>query len=77
MKRFFAFNVLVKLLLVLFITNSNAATVKGAASVYKVNMTKLELCTGSTGVTNCLYRSCCHWRVANKKLILHLRMRVQ
>ena len=53
MKRFFAFNVLVKLLLVLFITNSNAATVKGAASVYKVNMQKLEICTGSTGVTNC------------------------
>ena len=53
MKRFFAFNVLVKLLLVLFITNSNAATVKGAASVYKVTMKKLEMCTGSTGVTNC------------------------
>ena len=53
MKKFFTFNVLVKLLLVLFITNSNAATVKGAASVYKVTMTKLELCTASTGVTNC------------------------
>ena len=53
MKRFFAFNVLVKLLLVLFITNSNAATVKGAASVYKVTMQKLELCTASTGVTVC------------------------
>ena len=53
MKRFFAFNVLVKLLLVLFITNSNAATVKGPASVYKVTMTKLEMCTASTGVTNC------------------------
>ena len=53
MKRFFAFNVLVKLLLVLFITNSNAATVKGPASVYKITMTKLEMCTASTGVTNC------------------------
>jgi len=53
MKRFFAFNVLVKLLLVLFITNSYAATVKGAASVYKVTMKKVELCTGSTGVTVC------------------------
>ena len=53
MKRFFAFIVLVKLLLVLFITNSNAATVKGAASVYKVTMKKLELCTASTGVTVC------------------------
>jgi len=53
MKRFFAFIVLVKLLLVLFITSSNAATVKGAASVYKVTMKKLELCTASTGVTVC------------------------
>jgi len=53
MKKFFAFIVLVKLLLVLFITSSNAATVKGAASVYKVTMKKLELCTGSTGVTVC------------------------
>jgi len=53
MKRFFAFIVLVKSLLVLFITISNAATVKGAASVYKVTMKKLELCTGSTGVTVC------------------------
>jgi len=53
MKRFFAFIVLVKSLLVLFITISNAATVKGAASVYKVTMKKLELCTASTGVTVC------------------------
>ena len=53
MKFFFSFIVLVKLLLVLFITSSNAATVKGAASVYKVTMKKLELCTASTGVTVC------------------------
>ena len=53
MKRFFAFIVLVKLLLVLFIANSYAATVKGAAAVFKVTMTKLELCTSSTGVTDC------------------------
>jgi len=53
MKIFFAFIVLVKLLLVLFITSSNAATVKGPASVYKVTMKKLELCTSSTGVTDC------------------------
>ena len=53
MKKIFAFIVLVKLLLVLFVASSNAATVKGAASVYKVNMTKLELCTASTGVTVC------------------------
>ena len=53
MKRFFALIVLVKLLLVLFIASSNAATVKGAASVYKITMKKLEICTASTGVTNC------------------------
>ena len=53
MKKFFAFIVLVKLLLVLFIANSYAATVKGAASVYKVTMKKVELCTASTGVTVC------------------------
>jgi len=53
MKNFFAFIVLVKFLLVLFITYSNAATVKGAASVYKVTMKKVEMCTASTGVTNC------------------------
>ena len=51
MKRFFAFIVLVKLLLVLFIANSYAAT--GAATVYKVTMKKLELCTASTGYDNC------------------------
>ena len=51
MKRFFAFIFLVKLLLVLFIANSYA--VKGAATVYKVTMRKVELCTGSTGVDNC------------------------
>ena len=75
MKRFFAFNVLVKLLLVLFITNSNAATVKGAASVYKVNMQKLEICTGSTGVTNC--DGAVVIGEGAKKLILQLWMRVQ
>ena len=53
MKRFFAFIVLVKLLLVLFIANSYAATVTGPADVYKTTMTKLELCTSSTGVTDC------------------------
>ena len=51
MKRSFAFIFLVKLLLVLFIANSYA--VKGAATVYKVTMRKVELCTGSTSVTNC------------------------
>ncbi len=51
MKRFFAFIVLVKLLLILFIANSYAA--KGVASTYKVTMRKVELCTASSSVTNC------------------------
>ena len=51
MKRFFAFIFLVKFLLVLFVANSYAA--KGAATVYKATMRKVELCTGSTSVTNC------------------------
>ena len=51
MKRFFAFIVLVKLLLVLFIGYSYAA--KGVASVYKVTMRKVELCTSSSSVSNC------------------------
>tara|TARA_B100001996_G_scaffold67455_1_gene49107 strand:- start:617 stop:1399 length:783 start_codon:yes stop_codon:yes gene_type:complete len=51
MRNFFAFIVLVKLLLVLFIANSYAA--KGVAEVYKVTMKKAELCTGSTGITDC------------------------
>ena len=53
MKKIFTFIVLVKLLLVLFVANSYAATVKGAAEVYKVTMTKVELCTSSTGITDC------------------------
>ena len=51
MKKIFAFIVLVKLLLVLFIANSYAA--KGVATVYKVTMKKVELCTASTAVTVC------------------------
>ena len=35
----------------IFISKSYSAT--GAADVYKVTMRKVELCTGSTGVTNC------------------------
>ena len=37
MKKFFAFIVLVKLLLVLFIANSYAATVKGAATISRTD----------------------------------------
>ena len=52
MKKFFAFIVLVKLFLVLSISNSYA--VKGVAEVYKVTMQKVELCESSTGVDNCV-----------------------
>ena len=52
MKKFFTFIVLVKLFLVLSISNSYA--VKGVAEVYKVTMQKVELCESSTGVTNCV-----------------------
>ena len=51
MKKIFAFIVLVKLFLILFIANSYA--VLGIAEVYKVRMKKVEICTGSTGVTDC------------------------
>ena len=37
--------------LLIFINKSYSAT--GAADVYKITMRKVELCTGSTGVTNC------------------------
>ena len=37
--------------LLIFISKSYSVT--GAADVYKVTMRKVELCTGSTGVTNC------------------------
>ena len=35
----------------IFISKSHSAT--GAADVYKITMRKVELCTASTGVTNC------------------------
>ena len=51
MNRFFSLIILVKLFLVLFIANAYA--VKGQAEVYKVTMKKVELCTGSTSVSDC------------------------
>ena len=51
MNRFFSLIILVKLFLVLFIANAYA--VKGQAEIYKVTMKKVELCTGSTSVTDC------------------------
>ena len=35
------------------ISNSFSASTTGAADVYKVTMKKVELCTGSTSVTDC------------------------
>ena len=51
MKKIFTIFIFAKLLLILFIANSYAAT--GAASVYKVTMTKLEFCKGSSGFDSC------------------------
>ena len=51
MKNIFKIIVLIKIALVVFIANSYAET--GAADVYKVTMRKVELCTGSTSVTDC------------------------
>ena len=52
MKNFLKFIVLVKLFLLLFIANSYAA--KGVATVYKVTMKKVELCTSSACTTTTL-----------------------
>jgi hypothetical protein len=54
MKKFFAFIVLVKLLLVLFIPNSYVpATAAASTAAISITMKKLELCTASTGYDNC------------------------
>ena len=40
-------------ILILFFFSVYAYAVTGAADVYKVTMRKVELCTGSTGVSSC------------------------
>ena len=53
MKNIFKILILVKILSVIFIVNSYGASTTGAADVYKVTIRKVELCTVSTGVSNC------------------------
>jgi|ETNmetMinimDraft_13_1059891.scaffolds.fasta_scaffold64417_2 hypothetical protein len=51
MNRIFKIILIVKLFL--FFSVAYAYAVNGATSIYKVTMRKVELCTGSTGVTSC------------------------
>ena len=53
MNKLFKIIIIAKFLLLVFVTNSYSASATGAPSVYKVIMKKVELCTGSTGVTSC------------------------
>ena len=47
------FNIFISNILILFFFSVYAYAVTGAADVYKVTMRKVELCTGSTGVSSC------------------------
>ena len=51
MKKIFKLLFLTSFIFLVLLSKSYAG--KGAATVYKVTMTKVELCTGSTGVTSC------------------------
>ena len=46
-------NIFISNILILFFFSVYAYAVTGAADVYKVTMRKVELCTGSTGVSSC------------------------
>jgi hypothetical protein len=47
------FKIVISNILILFSLSVYAYAVTGAADVYKVTMRKVELCTGSTGVSSC------------------------
>ena len=47
------FKIVISNILILFFLSVSAYAVTGAADVYKVTMRKVELCTGSTGVSSC------------------------
>ncbi len=53
MKILLKFIFLSKILFLVSILNTQAASTTGQADVYKVTMKKVELCTASTSVTNC------------------------
>ena len=52
MKSLFKYIIITKLIWISYLAASYANTT-GSAAVYKVTMRKVEMCTGSTGVTNC------------------------
>ena len=47
------FKIIISNIFILFFLSVSAYAVTGAADVYKVTMRKVELCTGSTGVSSC------------------------
>jgi len=51
MKNLFKYLILTILIWTSYVSVSSAGT--GSAAVYKVTMRKVEMCTGSTGITNC------------------------
>ena len=53
MIKLFKLILILKFLLSLTLVNSYSASTTGAATVYKVTMKKVELCTASTGVSSC------------------------
>ena len=52
MRNLFKYLIVIKLIFISYIATS-CASVTGAADKYEVTMRKVEMCTGSTGITNC------------------------
>ena len=52
MRNLFKYLIVIKLIFISYIATSYA-NVTGAAAKYEVTMRKVEMCTGSTGITNC------------------------
>ncbi len=52
MRNLFKYLIVIKLIFISYIATSYA-NVTGAAAKYQVTMRKVEMCTGSTGITNC------------------------
>ena len=54
MKMTFRILIFVKIIMFFSISTLHAASTTGLASVYKVTMKKVELCTASTSVSSCV-----------------------
>jgi len=52
MRNLFKYLIIIKLIFISYIATSYA-NVTGSAAKYEVTMRKVEMCTGSTGITNC------------------------